>query len=678
MKCMSNLKISIPPIVSLNSKRLIAMFLCFLMIVVISPLTVFASSSGSISTDKLVGEDTAQGKKTEYSQVELNEDANTEVYLTVDRGELIVGTPTVVILDGNADINGKHFGDYSVYAKGDIPGSKTLNIYPDTDVVTMKQKGKLSKYADIRQDLISFTSNDIADGMTTTGTISVEGLTAGSWNGEFSFNINMTSLNIFYSTLDLAVSDIEADTVGTENTTADLPDITDATCSVQRIGSAYKITLFKDVENQQNIVLNKDVQINLNEHTVSFANANNIVANADLTITYGNMNFENTARSITLPSNTSKFKLNKVTINSTSENNNETKVRNITGLPSIVEIIDSNVLYSSNVSGQNVDNVMIANKNSKINIKNSHFITHSNNAISEALYFTGANAIVNNCVIEGYSNANTNSCAYGLWSQNANLTITNCKIKAVTPTDVASYTYTNSGVVIETGVANFYDCDISVIGNIKNKANSAISTYKGTTVNIYSGIYETNVDTLTGVDSANQAIIVKGNLNINETDGKVVAKGGNCAIGVNDNSAVVNINGGTYSSPNHGGLYNANSKSININNAIMYNSKTAGEDTTATCTAYGGLYSSGTGAITISNSRIIGGSHCIRIKNEGSGSANVSVSNSYLEGQNDVLSLAAGTFTVGENVTLKSKTGRLLEANPAGTLVDPYNVFQLQ
>ena len=44
----------------------------------------------------------------------------------------------------------------------------------------------------------------------------------------------------------------------------------------------------------------------------------------------------------------------------------------------------------------------------------------------------------------------------------------------------------------------------------------------------------------------------------------------------------------------------------------------------------------------------------------------------------DVLSLAAGTFTVGENVTLKSKTGKLLEANPAGTLVDPYNVFQLQ
>lgn len=291
MKCMNNLKISTSPsIVLLNSKRLIAMFLCFLIIVVMSPLTVFASSSGSISTDKLVGEDTAQGKKTEYSQVELNEDANTEVYLTVDRGELIVGTPTVVILDGNADINGKHFGDYSVYAKGDIPGSKTLNIYPDTDVVTMKQKGKLSKYADIRQDLISFTSNDIADGMTTTGTISVEGLTAGSWNGEFSFNINMTSLNIFYSTLDLAVSDIEADTVGTENTTADLPDIADATCSVQRIGSAYKITLFKDVENQQNIVLNKDVQINLNEHSINFASGAGLSTNENLSVHDGIIN----------------------------------------------------------------------------------------------------------------------------------------------------------------------------------------------------------------------------------------------------------------------------------------------------------------------------------------------------------------------------------------------------
>ena len=167
-------------------------------------------------------------------------------------------------------------------------------------------------------------------------------------------------------------------------------------------------------------------------------------------------------------------------------------------------------------------------------------------------------------------------------------------------------------------------------------------------------------------------------VNIEQQDGLVNVKGGNCANGVNDTSAIVNINGGTYSSPNHGGLYNANCKSINIKNAIMYNSKTSGEKKDAPCVAYGGLYSSGAGNITITNSKILGGNHCIRIKNEGSGSANVLVSNSYLEGQNDVLSLAAGTFTVGENVTLKSKTGKLLEANPAGTLVDPYNVFQLQ
>lgn len=191
-----------------------------------------------------------------------------------------------------------------------------------------------------------------------------------------------------------------------------------------------------------------------------------------------------------------------------------------------------------------------------------------------------------------------------------------------------------------------------------------------------SSVGSTSLDTNIGEDVIQGQHTQYDEVEVNETQTQVY-------LTVEDSDLIVSlpttvIVSGTYSSPNHGGLYNANCKSINIKNAIMYNSKTSGEEKDAPCVAYGGLYSSGAGNIAITNSKILGGNHCIRIKNEGSGSANVLVSNSYLEAQNDVLSLAAGTFTVGENVTLKSKTGRLLEANPAGNLVDPYNVFQLQ
>ena len=163
-------------------------------------------------------------------------------------------------------------------------------------------------------------------------------------------------------------------------------------------------------------------------------------------------------------------------------------------------------------------------------------------------------------------------------------------------------------------------------------------------------------------------------MNINENYKPVYISGGNTAIAVRDVSSIVNIEGGYFTSPNHGGLYNGNCNTINITGGTFCILKNNEGNVNTNCTPFGGIYSSGAGTITVSNSKIIGGSHGIRIKNT-SGAANVTVHNTYIEGQDDVLSLAAGTFTVGKDVTVKSKSGKLLEDNPAGTLVDPYGIF---
>ena len=147
----------------------------------------------------------------------------------------------------------------------------------------------------------------------------------------------------------------------------------------------------------------------------------------------------------------------------------------------------------------------------------------------------------------------------------------------------------------------------------------------------------------------------------------------NCAVG---NSGNLTIYGGTYSAPNHGGLYcNMGSSNVtNIYGGKFYNSATAGEYSLAGVTAYGGMYSSGAGTLNVENATIIGGNHGFRQKD---GAVNTTFKNTHIEGQNDVFSVASGTLNIGEGVTVKSKTGLLVEANPAGTINDPNNVLGL-
>lgn len=639
------------------------------------PMPAFAASIGSNSTDTSVGADTKQNAQTQYTEI-AESDTQTQVYLSVDESDLIASLPTTIILSGTPSETGQYIGKYSVGVQGEMAGDKVINIEPESTTVTLHQKGKLESEATISQEQTTFDTDDFKAKTTTTGTVTAERLSAGSWNSDFNFNIRTDKINSFYSSLSLAVDDINNNSVGTKDTSADLFTVENAVCSVYKENDdVYRIEIYKDIDNQAAVTINKNVKIDFNDHIINFATGGGFVLNADSTFYDGAIN---TVNSISIKSNNaaSSFTSKDMNINATSTDD----YNNILGC--VVNNTLGDTLLNTNLNSINKANNKYSigyysnNKNSMVKIDNCSIDVSANNGL--ALCAQVANSNMNNTKITGYSTSGVTGEAQGIAYQNGKSHILkNVTINAKVPdSPTKSNTKSTSGIIVRSGTVDIYNCNIECYGNVKNTSSNGISIKKDTTVNLYSGVIKINSDTLTGVDCTNRGITAEGTLNINETNGRVFIKGGNCAIGTlyNDTTAIININGGTYCSPNHGGLYNGDSKSIDINNALFYNSKTAGEDQDATCVAYGGMYSEGIGTITVSNSKIIGGSHGIRIKNT-SGAANVTVNNTYIEGQNDALSLAAGTFTVGKNVTVKSKSGKLLEDNPQGTLVDPNGVF---
>lgn len=169
-----------------KANKVIAGVLSALMVLSATP--VFAASTGSVASDKTVGEDAAQGKSTSYQQVAPG-DYSTDVYLTVDSGNILVGIPTTIILDGKANNEGKNIGKYSVSVEGDIPGDKMLVVEPENKTVSLHQTGKDDITADISQEQTEFVSKDLNENKTVTGEVVAQNLTAGSWNGETGFNI---------------------------------------------------------------------------------------------------------------------------------------------------------------------------------------------------------------------------------------------------------------------------------------------------------------------------------------------------------------------------------------------------------------------------------------------------------------------------------------------------------
>lgn len=170
-----------------------------------SALPVFAESDhnvdsvGSVAEDitntTKVGQDTVQNQKSEYSD-EITVDADTnacEAYLT-KASTFSVVIPKTIVLDGSGK-DGLHTGDYSITVKANMAGDDIISVVPDKEF-NFKQDGKKDVLATVSQPKTTFQINDglvteenVEAGNTTTGTVSVKDISAGSWTGNFNFAI---------------------------------------------------------------------------------------------------------------------------------------------------------------------------------------------------------------------------------------------------------------------------------------------------------------------------------------------------------------------------------------------------------------------------------------------------------------------------------------------------------
>ena len=280
------------------------------------PTTVFAASIGSVHTDSNLGQDSAQNAKTKYTEV-VEDDSQTAVYLTVDDKNRVVSLPTSLVLAGTPNERGEYIAKYSVGVSGDMSGDKVVTIEPDNVRVPLKSAGKNDKTAIIEQPKTEFTTDDLKISVQANGTITADRLTAGCWNGSFNFNIQTVKMKRFYSSLNLAVQDINQETVNTDTTVADLETVDNATCGVYYSGDTYRIELYKDVNNQDNLSFEKNTKLNLNEHAITFSDTNGMTFSKSFSVVNGILNGKAAKTFISSPSTNTEgtFVIDNVTIN---------------------------------------------------------------------------------------------------------------------------------------------------------------------------------------------------------------------------------------------------------------------------------------------------------------------------------------------------------------------------
>lgn len=174
-------------------KKSICFFLALSMVLgIVVPVqaTEVTNSVGSVQEDitneTKTGQDTAQGKQSEYQQA-TKETESTKVYLT-KVSTFTVTIPKTVILDGETDS-----GNYAVKVEGNLSGTETVKVVPD-ESFTMSQEGKEDISATVEQDKTEWGYDEVET--TATGTVQAIDATAGSWNGSFNFNISKVTASV--------------------------------------------------------------------------------------------------------------------------------------------------------------------------------------------------------------------------------------------------------------------------------------------------------------------------------------------------------------------------------------------------------------------------------------------------------------------------------------------------
>lgn len=245
--------------------KLITTMLLAVLIVVSQSITAMASSIGSVATNPSAGEDTVQGAKTEYDEVGVGKHS-TDVYLTIDNNNVLVGVPTTIIVNGTPNDKGKYIGEYSVSAKGDIAGNETVNISPKSAYVDFYQTGKEAQEGKITQEKIEFNSSEVSKGVTADGEVSAIGLSAGSWKASTSFDISINSNDIDYvtATSDMFSGSLNGGYYLISSYTGDEENLYIPT-TMEYQGKSYPVkingTLFKDNKTVKNVMFAENLPL---------------------------------------------------------------------------------------------------------------------------------------------------------------------------------------------------------------------------------------------------------------------------------------------------------------------------------------------------------------------------------------------------------------------------------
>ena len=400
------------------------------------PTTVFAASTGSAHTDSNLGQDSAQNVKTKYAEV-VEDDAQTAVYLTVDDKDRVVSLPTSLILAGTPNERGEYIAKYSVGVKGDMSGDKVITVEPDNVRVPLKSAGKNDKTAIIEQSKTEFTTDDLKNSVQANGTITTDRLTAGCWNGSFNFNIQTVKMKRFYSSLNLAVQDINQETVNTDATVADLETVDNATCGVYYSGDTYRIELYKDVNNQDKLSFEKNTKLNLNEHAITFSDTNGIVFSKSFSAVNGTLNGRAARKLISSPSTNTEgtFVINNITMNHEIP-------ATVGGTSSAVDIYNKTAFVKNsnlNLSGAgnvNYSVIGLCNRNAQGTLYIDHY-THIAN-VTNTKAFAGVQTLSNlNCKNSKINLSTTAGDLYSVYSFGKDDSVTNTEITFSTDTSLA-------------------------------------------------------------------------------------------------------------------------------------------------------------------------------------------------------------------------------------------------
>ena len=223
----------------------------------VMPLLTFATtikdSIGSINASDdgvTVGVDQKQGETTTYYD-EVTEDVeqNTLVYVS-QASTFSVVIPKTIILDGKTKN-----ATYVVTVNGNIGGEETVEVIPD-DSFLMKQLGKNDITSIVSQDKFAWYHDEFnTKGY---GTIVAEDMSAGSWNGQFNFDIFLREKDPLVVAIDENGTDLNAKAtyiLGTEKN-----DLLEQLVDVGRIENVEEVS----------VVLNVNTMDFENEATATF------------------------------------------------------------------------------------------------------------------------------------------------------------------------------------------------------------------------------------------------------------------------------------------------------------------------------------------------------------------------------------------------------------------------